>query len=473
MKRLPVVMKRMSRFFWWVLSVRLFFKILGIGALVAAVFGGITLFQVRASLSRARHQVLEQTTRFMSRSLMAGLERPMLTGDLVSVRQKVRRAMELFPDIRYIIVRDAGGQIVSQFPEKRVPEDLIHTISPSIRSEVRESRGMLIYDVECPILEGRAGVLQIGISDQMVTEELATVTRSLLLTLALCLVLGAGLAVGLTYLLTYPIHHLEQAANRIRGGDFTSRSEIFSADEIGRLALAFNQMADSLQDHRREVEEKEKARLSLIERIVGAQEQERQSISRELHDQLGQSLLALLLTVQSLKTGHSIPEGGFDDIEAKIRELIDEVGRLAWGMRPPILDDYGLDFALARLVKEISGHSKLTIDYQYTCPTGLGRLPSRIEVTLYRIAQEALANVVRHAHATHASAVVLQGSDEVTLLIEDNGSGFDSSQSANRSSSCLGLTGMKERATLLGGHCEVESIFEQGTTVRTRIPVTV
>ena len=260
-------------------------------------------------------------------------------------------------------------------------------------------------------------------------------------------------------------------ANRIGAGDFDTRARDFSEDEIGRLAVAFNRMAEGLQGYRKEVQEKERVRVSLIEKIVRTQEEERKIISRELHDQLGQSLLALLLAVQSMCKDSRVPDESSLDIENRIRELIDEVGRLAWGMRPSILDDYGLDSALARYVEEVSSHSNVAIDYQYNCSGGPKRLPGQIEVTLYRIAQEAITNIVRHSLATRASAVLLQRRGEVTLLVEDNGCGFDIASKQTNNDTCLGLTGMRERAALLGGSCAVESVSEQGTTVRVTIPL--
>jgi signal transduction histidine kinase len=459
----------------WVLSAPLFFKIMGIGLVVAAVFGSVTLIQVYGSVSRTLHQVLEQRARSMARSLAASLERPMSTGDLFSVDQRLRRTRRMFPDARYIIVRDAKGQVVSHTFEKAVPADLLDAARTAVASDadfqVFSSHEGLIFDVACPILDGHAGTVQLGVTNQMIARELAVVTRTIFWSLVLCALIGAGLALLLTHILTRPIHQLVQAANRIGSGDFDTRAKVFSGDEVGRLAIAFNRMARGLQGYRNEVLEKEKARVSLIERIVHVQEEERKSISRELHDQLGQSLLALLLAVQSICKENDVPQDLCGDIENRIRQLIDEVGRLAWGMRPSILDDYGLDSALARHVEEVSSHCDLVIDYQYTCSPGLQRLPSQTEVTLYRIAQEAIGNVVRHARAMRASAVLFQRQETVTLLVEDNGRGFDIESKQKDGASCFGLTGMKERAALLGGTCAVESVPGQGTTIRVTIPL--
>ncbi len=467
--------RQVSQLFWWVFSVPLFFKIMGIGVLVAAVFGGVTLLTIRNSTSQALYQVAEQRAESMAQALAMSLKAPMTARDITSVEKRLRRTREMFSDIRYLVVRDGAGRIVSHLPENnpaeslRLPEEETTYVKGQVQVEF--NRQKLVFEVTAPIAGGQEGILQLGISDRTIRTQLVAVTQSLLWTLALCAAIGAGLALLLTYIMTHPIHHLVQAANRIRSGDFEARADVFSADEIGRLAVAFNQMSEGLQHFRHEVHEKERARLALIEKIVHTQEEERKTISRELHDQLGQSLLALMLMVQSVSKESQVSEDSLRNIELQIREMIEEVRLLAWGMRPSVLDDYGLDRALSRLVEEIRDRVHLTIDYQYSGSSELGRLPTRIEVTLYRIAQEAIANIVRHAGATQSSVIVLQRRNEVTLLVEDNGCGFKIGPVQHNSDGCLGLMGMEERAALLGGSCAVESILERGTIIRVKIPL--
>jgi chemotaxis family two-component system sensor kinase Cph1 len=197
-----------------------------------------------------------------------------------------------------------------------------------------------------------------------------------------------------------------------------------------------------------------------------------------LHDHLGQTLLALMLQVQSgCKYGDEKcldtrrPDSLYASVEGTIRQIIDDVHRLAWGMRPSILDDYGLDSALARHIEEVSRTAGFQIDYQFNSPEGLGRLPSRIEVPLFRIAQEALTNMIRHAKATHASVVVLRQLHEITMLVEDDGKGFDLTMAQAKKDQCLGLMGMSERVNLLGGSFVIESAPGEGTTIRVRLPL--
>ncbi|MBM4050849.1 MAG: HAMP domain-containing protein, partial [Planctomycetes bacterium] len=443
-------------------------------ALVAVLFGGVTLVLTRASMSGILYQLLEERALSTAHSLSTHLQGPMSTGDWFSVKQKLYASRKTFPDVRYIIVRDRAGRVVASTFLQGVPPDLQEAYSSAVKAEPRAqvlaSREGRILDVAWPILDGRAGTVQLGVLDRMVTRALSGLTHAVLLGLTLCMVVGGGLAVVLTHILTRPIHALGQAAQRVREGDFGARAEVFSADEIGHLASVFNQMSESLEKYGHEVQAKERARVALLDRIVQAQEEERKRISHELHDQFGQSLTAIILALQTSCPQSKTCQQPCRTIETKIRELVDEVHRMSWGLRPSILDDYGLDSALKRYVEEVATHSGLEIDYQYSCPPGLPRLPGRVEVTLFRVAQEALTNVVRHAQATRASVVVLRQHSHVTLLIEDNGKGFDPVAAQGGSHEPLGLIGMRERTALLGGTCTVESAPGSGTTIRVGIP---
>ena len=418
----------------------------------------------------------------MGRSLADTIERPASTGDYFAVMRHLRESAKTYPEIRYIIVRDRQGSIVATTFEKGVPADILKVASPlcppTCEVQMLGSREGLVMDARFPIVDGLAGTIQLGVLDRMVSRELSGLASIILWGLILCAAIGIGLALFLTDFLTRPIHHLVEAANRIGEGKLETRAEVFYNDEIGRLAVAFNQMGDALMRYRREVQAKEKARLSLIERIVQVQEDERKSISRELHDHFGQSLLALLLQVQSGNKNGSkqanssnIPSELYENIEKTIRHIIQEVHRLAWGMRPSILDDYGLDSALARHIEEVSQTSDLEIDYQFTSPDGLPRLPSRIEVPLFRIAQEAITNMLRHAKASHASVVILRQIHDITMLVEDDGQGFDPAMVQDKGDKCLGLVGMKERVNLLGGSFVIQSVPGEGTTIRVKIPL--
>jgi two-component system CheB/CheR fusion protein len=222
----------------------------------------------------------------------------------------------------------------------------------------------------------------------------------------------------------------------------------------------------------KEVERRTEAQLEiahLIQRLVTAQEQQRGRISRDLHDQLGQQLTALRLALErhgEQCSGHAAEDLG--RARALTRDIDEAIDFLAWELRPATLDDLGLVAALPRYLEEWSAHHGLTTRFE--CH-GLvaGALPPDVETTFYRIAQEAMNNVVKHAHATAVDVVLERRDDDVVLVIEDDGVGFD--PAAVGTNTGIGLAGMRERAALAGATVQVESAPGSGTAVYVRAVV--
>jgi PAS domain S-box-containing protein len=216
----------------------------------------------------------------------------------------------------------------------------------------------------------------------------------------------------------------------------------------------------------------EQARQQLLQQLVNAQEEERRRISRELHDSLGQHLTALHLGLKSIQTQDGCPISVADEIQ-QMRELalqIDaEVERLSFELRPPALDDLGLADALRRHIQQWSATSGIVVDLHLR---GLDheRLPSFVETTLYRIVQEALTNVVKHAGVARVSLIIERRRAEVIAIIEDNGRGFDL-EAAEAAPRRLGLKSMAERAALAGGRLDIETEPGSGTTIYVHIPL--
>jgi len=198
--------------------------------------------------------------------------------------------------------------------------------------------------------------------------------------------------------------------------------------------------------------------------LLEGQETERRRLARELHDQTGQALASILLGLKTLER-----EVGEQPL-AVIRELVDsalgDVRRLTVELRPPALDDFGLTAALERLSSVIGEQSPFTIDVHVSVPEGA--LSAEHETAIYRIVQEALTNIVKHASATSVSIVVTSKDGFVRAVVEDDGGGFDAGTARK---GALGLVGMRERAQLLGGRLDVESSPGAGTTVVAELPL--
>jgi two-component system CheB/CheR fusion protein len=237
-------------------------------------------------------------------------------------------------------------------------------------------------------------------------------------------------------------------------------------------------LARSNEQLRREITERQEAeatREALRRQLVNAQEEERRRISRELHDQMGQNLTALNLGLKSLGDADSHSEvlkRLLPPLQALAAQTARDVHRVALELRPAALDDLGLIKAVRSLVEAWSARCRIEVDFEagrYD-PTGIS---SETETTLYRIMQEGLNNIAKHAEARHVSLVLRRASDHVQAIIEDDGRGFDAAgaKKSPNGQGRLGLVGIQERLALAGGSLHIESAPGSGTSLRVKLPI--
>jgi signal transduction histidine kinase len=223
-----------------------------------------------------------------------------------------------------------------------------------------------------------------------------------------------------------------------------------------------------------ELQDREVLRGQLLRKIIVAQETERQRIARDLHDQAGQALTSLLVGLRAMEKAGSLAQAQELAYELKgvVTQALDEVHDMALELRPSVLDDLGLVPALARFVSSCPTRFGFQADFVATGMDGQ-RLPSEVETTLYRIAQEALTNVGRHAGASHASVLLQRRGMAVVLVVDDDGAGFDVAQvmACPTERDRLGLYGIEERASLVSGRLTIESTPGAGTTLAVDIPL--
>lgn len=229
------------------------------------------------------------------------------------------------------------------------------------------------------------------------------------------------------------------------------RAGVARDDEVGRLATAYNAMLDRLRVER----------ANSAGRALAAQEAERVRISRELHDEVGQTLTAVLLTLgQSAgRAGSAAPH--VQQAQDSVRLALDEVRRISARLRPGVLDDLGLIPALTSLCTETAEAAAVTVTRDLR---DIGPATRDQELAIYRIAQESLTNVVRHAGATSLTLTLAREGDRAILTVDDDGRGIDAPAGAGRE-------GMAERALLAGGTLEVTDRPGGGTRVRLDLPL--
>ena len=216
---------------------------------------------------------------------------------------------------------------------------------------------------------------------------------------------------------------------------------------------------------------RERARGELLGAVITAQEAERARVARDLHDDIGQALTSVLLGLRLLEGRGDDPvpvvTWRVEELRVLVADALRRARQLAFDLRPTVLDDIGLAPALQRLADDVTERSGVAVDATVDVTEHQALTPA-LSTVVYRVVQEALTNVVRHAQATSASVAVTVSEHRLRAVIEDDGQGFDPN---HRSDGHLGIRGMEERAELVGGGVRVVSVPGQGATVVLEVPL--
>jgi PAS domain S-box-containing protein len=236
------------------------------------------------------------------------------------------------------------------------------------------------------------------------------------------------------------------------------------------LGMVITDLSEQKHKQAEEIRQAEATQRLLLERALSAQEEERRRIARELHDEAGQLLTALLVGLRTLEDARKLPDAKVQG--RRLREItaqaIDEVGRLARGLHPTVLDDHGLGVALSRYAAEYTKTHKIAVHLTLN-ELDSSNLPSGVQIALYRILQEALTNVARHAGARTVSIRFARLAAAMEVAVTDDGCGFDAKTVAVTSHR-LGIQSMRERAAMLGG--TISFIPQRkGTKILVQVPV--
>jgi two-component system sensor histidine kinase UhpB len=306
------------------------------------------------------------------------------------------------------------------------------------------------------------------------------------ITHALLVLAALSLSAGLTMLLlreTFrPIRSLREATQRFNAGDHSARASVtrFTDPDVAGLVLDVNALWDRLETDAATIRDKTAQAERLAAQVIMAQEEERRRVARELHDEAGQALTAVII---GLERGlASMPEVYATDLPIQPRQLIsnlrdlaaqtlDEVRKLALELRPAVLDDLGLAAALRQYVRSTEERSGLAAQLTIVgWDEGDPRLPAEVETALFRIAQEALTNAIRHARATSVQVRLRRVAGSVSLEVRDDGIGL-AAVPTPEAGDHLGMFGMRERARLLGGDFHAAPVSPRGTLIQVTIPL--
>jgi two-component system sensor histidine kinase UhpB len=285
------------------------------------------------------------------------------------------------------------------------------------------------------------------------------VTISAPIKLEQALIIVVGLAITLlanALLLRRVVAPLAQLARRMETVDLLRRAQRLDVrrdDEVGRVVRAFNRMLDRLESERQQSGR----------RVLAAQEAERIGIARDLHDEVGQLLTGVLLQLNSIAEAAPAHRRELDEARQAVRQALDEVRRISSELRPEMLEHLGLVSALTELSTTFARVSGVRVERHFD--PALPKLPADAELAVYRIAQEGLTNVARHAAATEVTIALERGPGSVVLRVSDDGRGFAGAPQEHG-----GLRSMRERALLIDGALAVKPGRSGGVEVRLEVP---
>lgn len=437
--------------------------------------------------------------------------RPLISEDLPTLRRFVNHTMEQ-DYVRYVMLLDPHGKVVMHSDLAEVGKileanlyDLDQEAQLSRRQFTRlPEQEELHCDLSAPILVAgaRLGTVRLGYSYLAVEKEIAEAQRQIFYSGLVIIIIGGVVAYFLATFITSPLKRIILATQAVANGNLNPSLSINRTDEIGTLVDSFNKMAEELEKHRRHLQNLVQARtleletanqhliLEINERkrtqeelgqsrqrlrelalhIQYVKEEEAKRIAREIHDELGQALTALKMDLYWLVPRLSSDQTPLRDKISKMSKLIDttvqSVRRISSELRPGILDDFGLSAAMEWQSKEFKDRTGIQCDF-ISEPESIVLDPDR-SVAIFRIFQETLTNIVRHANATVVDVRLEENNSKVGLMVRDNGKGISENELLDSRS--FGVIGMNERVNDLGGELIIHGLPDKGTTVSVRIP---
>jgi len=359
----------------------------------------------------------------------------------------------------------------------RFKENAIYTIKVTSQSVLNAFNGKTGYDIvkdyrdtSCLSsyskvnIEGLHWVILAEIDEREAMIPVYSIRNNILL---LSIIIAASVfifAFLVSRRITHPLKKLQKASEQIGTGNYNVALRVSSRDEIGFLTETFNRMTLRLKKQSKQIEEEKTKRVSSL---IDGQEMERQRLSRDLHDSLGQSLLAVKIKLEQAKSAN-VEKGQqiIHETQELLRDTIQEIRNISNDLMPPVLEAFGMEQGLKNLCKDTAKNTGIPIEF--TSKNIPDSLDKRVQIYVYRIAQEAINNITKHSAATEASLKISCSQNLISLIVSDNGKGFEIEKNDTNGN---GIMNIKERVELLRGECKFYSSLGKGTQINIKIPI--
>lgn len=455
--------------------------------LTTGIIGGLSglYFQRQAAVEQ-----FSDSTMVLAATLRDSIERDMLLPDREHIQQSVRLLGSRSPVTEVSIVspdrRVYASSIIPTIGQMKDDRELdrVFTLGETITSSAFQSEQDKLYIIyplvnksACFSCHGSSpvilGAIKIGWDTTSLIRRVEQQTLVMLIIGGLAVaVMVVALSFTLRSAVVRPLMRLAASARRIATGNYSARVDARGNDEVGTVARSFNDMAQRIQERTEQLQQMVKIRGQLLDRLISVQEEERRRIARELHDEIGQVLSAIMMelsrTVESLPAEATVAREKLEKSRVIAAQSLAELRRMIYDLRPEVLDQLGLVPALRSYIRNRLEEQNIQVNLSIQ---GLkDRLPSQMEITLFRVVQEAVTNILRYAKATVVDIDLTATESAVTVTVKDNGQGFDVDKTL-RSTESWGLRGIRERASVINGELTIESKAGQGTRLQLRIPL--
>ncbi len=396
----------------------------------------------------------------------------LLTDNLYALHTLSLDTMNNHDDIAYIFYQSDDRDVLIHTFDEGFPSQLLsinHFDTDYIGNyslKIFNTEEGIIRDVAIPVIEGQKQVVRVGLLDHTTQAALSTVIRQVLIITSIIFILSSFVLYMLIYsTINRPLSLLMASIQTVSEGIYTDKIIINSGGELQKIASAFNIMMKNLDDER-------KAHNLLLEKIINAQEDERKRIAGELHDETGQSLASLMIAAHLIKneSNPAIIKHQANEFHKMLHSIVKNLRILVWKLSPIPLSDHGLEATLEAFIIKLSKNHHWNIVFK---KSGLNAvtIPYEVEIVVYRVIQEALTNISKHAHASKVEILIRCNKEQLDASIQDDGVGFDLKEKTTSIGENLGLASMKERILSIEGTLNIKSSPGYGTSVIIIVPI--
>ncbi len=427
-------------------------KVMGIVMGLAVFLCVAQIWQIQYSYSPLEQREVEADTSFLAQALAAGAAPVVRKGTPGELQKLLDEGTQVSPAPHTTVAR---AQVVASNGV---------VLARTTRPPVGEA-GEREVERSAPLTSVEGGKLSVTLTDGHVDYEVNWHKRRIVLTTLIITVLGLVVTWWLMGLVTRPLLELGQTVRLVKGGDYQARAPVRAKDELGDLAVAFNDMTAALQV-------KEATNQRLLKRLLVVSEEERKRFAHELNEQTGQALCSLVAGLAAVEGGAS--QERLPELRALASQTVREVHDLSLAIHPTALEDLGLEAAVQTLCEGLAQRLGMRVDCVVVGFEGRIRLPAEIEVALFRITEEAITAVAKQHRASAVEFLLERKADSVRLVIECGGlsTGAPDSQAQTLSPDDLDLLAIEKRAKLLSGSLRLESDPGGRTSLFVEIPLT-